>query len=76
MYRLSPMCQEKEEILQHILSLKQCKVIMAQFSEEECFLIVFAGVRRTPIASFLFGFLCKLDKTYQETKSTFSCNIT
>ena len=46
MYRLSPMCQEKEEILQHILSLKQCKVIMAQFSEEECFLIVFAGVRK------------------------------
>ena len=44
MYRLPPMYQEKEEILQHILSLKQYKVMMPQFTEEECFFIIFSGV--------------------------------
>ena len=46
MYKLSPMLQEKEEILHLILCLKQYKVMMPQFSKEECFFIVFSRVLR------------------------------
>ena len=44
MKRLSFICQEKEEILKHILSLKQYKVMMPQLSGEECLFAVFSGV--------------------------------
>ena len=55
MSRLSHLCQEKDEILQHILSFKQCKVMMPQFSEEEYFIIVFSGVLKKIYCFLLFS---------------------
>ena len=48
MCRLSSMGQGTDEILQHTLSLKQYKMMMPQFSEQECFFIVFSGVLLLP----------------------------
>ena len=64
MYRLCPMCQEKEKILQNILSLKQYKVMMPQFSEEECFFIIFSRVLKEASCFLLIRVLCKFDKIY------------
>ena len=59
MCRLSSMGQGTKEILQHTLSLKQYKVMMPQFSEQECFFIVFSGVLLLPSFSDFYASLTK-----------------